>query len=103
MKPIVTTSLPALVVKNEGGEGSVQYHSPANRIGWVKTKADKPGASFDFVVRDALGREMFRRAGCQTETDTFGQLMNIDTRMGEDFEISLENIKGAEEIELYLS
>lgn len=103
MKPISPTSIASIKVKNENGEASTSFHSQTNKIGWVRTVSDKKGASFDFVVRDAIGREMFRRPGCTTETEQFAQLMNIDTRMGEDLEICLENIKGADEIELFIN
>lgn len=103
MKPISPTSVASIKVKNEGGAASTPFRAQTNKIGWVRTVADKKGASFDFVVRDALGREMMRRPGCSTETEQFAQLMNIDTHMGEQLEVCLENIKGANEIEIYLN
>lgn len=103
MKPISPTSLASIKLKNDGGSAATQFRAQTNKIGWVRTVTDKKGASFDFVVRDALGREMFRRPGCTTETDQFAQLMNIETHMGEDLEVGLENIKGADEIELFIN
>jgi hypothetical protein len=103
MKEISPTSMPSIKLKNEGGIAETQYRAQTNKIGWVRTVANKPGASFDFVVSDALGREMFRRPGCTTETEQFAQLMNIDTHLGEDLTVSLENIRGADDIELYLN
>lgn len=106
MKPISPTTLPSVKLKPSNGSVSMVYKAPTNKIGWVHTKTEKPGISFDFVLRDALGREMLRKENCTTETERFGQFMNIDARMGEEIEVSLENIKGVseeEEIEVYLN
>jgi len=103
MKPISSTELPPLTLKIDGGTATARYIPPGNKIGWVHSIADKEGASFDLVVRDALGREVLRKLNCSTQTKEFGELMNIDTRMGEELELSLENVKGADQIVLFMN
>lgn len=103
MKPINNSTLAPLKVTNDNGEGSVSFHAQQNKVAWVQTKANKIGSSFDIVFRDALGREMMRRDNCHSETHEFGEMLNVPTRMGEDYTVSLENIKNAEEVEIFLN
>lgn len=103
MKPISSSEIAPLTMKVVDGEASEKFVVPGHKIGWVHTIADKPGARFDIVLRDPLGREMLRKANCTSETSEFGELMNIDTRLGEEIEVSLENVQGASEISLFLN
>lgn len=103
MKQINNSTLGALKIKNDDGQGSASFHAQQNKVAWVQTKSNKIGSSFDIVFRDALGREMMRRDNCKTETTEFGAMLNVPTRMGEDYTVSLENIKDADEIEILLN
>lgn len=103
MKPVSPTERPPLTMKIVNGEASEKFRLSSNRIGWVHSLADKEGASFNLVLRDSLGRVMFERKNCKVETREFGELMNIDGHIGEEIEVSLEDVKGADEISLFLN
>lgn len=78
-------------------------NAATNKIGWLHTIADKPGATFDIVIKDGLGRVKYQRKNCTTETEKFGELANIPTLLGEQLEVSLENVRGAEKVDVFLN
>lgn len=85
------------------GETKQMQEVPGNKIGWLHTMADQPGATFDIVLRDIQGREKFRRNGCTTDTQEYGELVNLPTLIGEHVEVEIENLKGANEISVFLN
>jgi len=73
------------------------------KIAWIESLADKPGASFDIVIKDGLGRVRMEKKNCTTETEKYGEMINFPTLVGEDLEISVENLKGADHLDLFLN
>lgn len=98
-----STENPPLKFKPSIGETVQKAIVPGNKIGWLHSMADQPGATFDIVIRDTLGREKFRRNNCATDTKEFGELVNLPTLIGEHVEIEIDNLKGAEEISVFLN
>lgn len=80
-----------------------KYHMPTNKIGWLHALSDQPGARFDIVVKDALGRKRFVKTNCGNETDKYGELVNMETMVGEELEIGIENLKGAEKVQIFVN
>ncbi len=101
MKALSSTELKPLQFKKESPSQKVRASTA--KIGWIHSMSDKPGAKFDIVIKDALGRRKFERKNCGAETKQFGQLINLPTLLGEELEVSLENIHGAERIDLFLN
>lgn len=85
------------------GAESLKYRMPTNHIGWLHTQTDKPGARFDIVIKDSLGRRKLVKTNCGNDTDKYGELMNIETMIGEELEFSIENLKGAESVEMFVN
>lgn len=103
MRPLSSTELKPLEFSPEIGEDSKKVNAPTSKIGWLHTLADQPGASFDLVIKDALGREKMRKNNCKTETNQYGELLNLPTNMGEELHVSIENLKGAKKIQVFLN
>lgn len=100
MKPISTTDLPPLSFSLT--QERQPFYSNVNKIGWMRTLTDKPGASFDITIRDGMGRVRVEKKNCTSETEEFGELVNIPTNLGENLEIEVSNLKGAESLTLFL-
>ena len=103
MIPVSTTQLKTLRFdrSNEGKSQTFRMESP--KIGWIHTKSDQPGAKFDIVIKDALGRVRLKKENCGNDTDQYGELVNFETRLGEQLEVSIENVKGAERVDLFIN
>ena len=98
-----STENPPLKFNPSIGETKQNAIVPGNKIGWLHSMADAPGATFDIVIRDTLGREKFRRNNCATDTKEFGELVNLPTLIGEPVEVEIDNLKGATEIQVFLN
>ncbi len=98
-----STTLPPLTFKPESGETSQKTMAPTNKIGWLHSFADTPGATFDLTIKDSLGRIKFHRTKCGTDTEKFGELINLPTQMGERLEVVVENLKGAKKLDVFLN
>lgn len=85
------------------GEASQKTKAVGSKIGWLHTLADEKGASFDLVIKDGLGRVKATRRNCKSESNQFGELINIPTFLGEDLEVSVENVVGAKNIKVFLN
>lgn len=101
MRPLSTTALPPFSFKKEGE--AQKFKAPTGKIGWMHSLADQPGASFDIVIKDALGRKKFERKNCTADTKEFGELVNFPTLIGEELTVVVENIRGAEKVDLFLN
>lgn len=101
MMPVSPTTRPAL--KFGPGKMTQTMKVSANKIGWFHTKTNKAGASFDILIKDGLGRLKMKQLNCKSATDQFGQLINLPTQMGEELHISLENVKNADEVDVYIN
>lgn len=103
MIPLSSTENPQIEFNPKLGELSKKIHIPTSKIGWVHTIADQKGASFDITIKDALGRVKFQRKNCSTDTEKFGELVNLPTLLGEELEVTVDNLKGAENIKVFLN
>lgn len=103
MKTVSTSEMPALTFRPSQGQGSVKYRSQSNRIGWLQSIADKPGARFDITIKDSLGRIKMQKLNCGNDTEKYGELLNFPTLIGEELEVEVSNLKGAEEVSLMLN
>lgn len=102
MIPMNPTERSQLKFDVKGGVLSQKFRVSANKIGWIHALADQPGASYDIKIKDALGRLRLERH-CGNETTTFGELVNLDTLIGEEVEVVLENPKNLETLHLALN
>lgn len=82
---------------------SLEFQAPAARIGWLHSEANKNGASFDLVIKDGLGRTRLERRNCKSDTKEFGELLNEPTLVGEKLTVEISNLKGADEVRLFLN
>ena len=80
-----------------------KINAQGNKIAWVHSISNKPGASFDLIIKDGLGRNKFERKNCFIGTKQFGELVNLPTVMGEELSVVVENIKGADKVDLFLN
>jgi len=103
MIPLSSTENPQIEFNPKIGELSKKIKAPTSKIGWLHTIADQKGASFDITIKDALGRTKFERKNCSTGTEEFGELVNLPTLMGEQLEVTIDNLKGAENIKVFLN
>ena len=101
MKAISTTEMPALTFTQQQGEQ--KFHSQANKIGWMRAMAEKPGISFDITIKDGMGRIRAQRQNCKTQTNEFGELINLPTSLGEDLNVEVSNLKGTEKLTVFLN
>ena len=74
----------------------------STKIAWLHSQSDKPGAEFDVVIKDGLGR-IKHRSTIKGGTEKSGALINVPTVLGEEIEISVENMKNAEKIQLFIN
>lgn len=103
MKPISTTEMPPLNFNVKEGVTSQKFNLSSNRIGWLHSLADNPGARFDIVIKDSLGRIIAEKRNFGNETDKHGELVNIERMLGEELNFSIENVEGANEIRLFVN
>lgn len=103
MKTISTTE-EGPVMKFTEQNNSHPFRAPSNKIGWLTAKSNKPGATFDISIKDAAGGLRKQMLGCGgKEGNQYGEMINMDTIIGEDFEVSVENIKGADEVDVFIN
>lgn len=86
----------------KGSDESCKIRASANKIGWIHSVADKPGAKFDVVIKDSLGRLKYQ-ATIQGGTEKAGSLVNLETRLGEELDISIEGLEGADKVQLFIN
>jgi hypothetical protein len=103
MIPLSSTENPQIEFNPKLGELSKKINIPTSKIGWVHTIADQKGASFDITIKDALGRVKFQRKNCSTDTEKFGELVNLPTLLGEELEVTVDNLKGAENLKVFIN
>ncbi len=100
MIPISTTQIPPLSLKTEE---SAKMRMQSNHIGWIHSLADRPGAKFDIVIKDGLGRIRKRIDNFGSETVKAGQIINLETMVGEELTFEIENLKNANDIKLFVN
>jgi len=102
MKPLSSTAMPPLTF-TKVGEQSQKLRASGAKIGWLTSLADQPGAKYDLTIKDALGRVKLSKKNCGNETQKYGELINLGTMIGEELQVEVENIRGAEKVDLFLN
>lgn len=103
MRPLSASELAPLEFAPGIGEDTREYISPSNRIGWLEARADEPGARYDIVIKDELGRVKLHKKNVGTETEAYGERVDMPAMMGEKLNISIENLKGAKKVQVFLN
>lgn len=101
MKQINVSELGSLHFDSKGGSQKITAQAP--KIAWLHSKADNPGAKFDFTVKDSLGRIMLEKKNCGNETRIYGELINLPIHLGEELEIIVDNMRGTENLDLFIN
>lgn len=100
MVPISTTAIPPLVFDKVKTNNSVRAQAP--KIGWLHSKS-KPGSKFDLTIKDVFGRVKMQKLDCGNESGEYGELVNFPTMLGEELSVEVNNIRGAEEVSVFLN
>ncbi len=103
MQTISSTGGKPLEFNPAVGEVSRDVIAPTERVAWLHTLADEPGARFDIKIKDALGRVKFEKNNCGTDHKAFGELINMPTTVGEKLNVSIENLKGAKKLNVFIN
>jgi hypothetical protein len=103
MTKLSSTELAPLEFIPKIGKTSHKIRAVSNKIGWIHSISDQPGASFNITVKDALGRTKFQKRDCKSETTAFGELINQETLLGEDLEVIVDGLQGAEKVHIFLN
>ena len=103
MRPLSSTALAPLEFIPKSGQVSKTHRASSGKIGWIHSISDKPGARFDLVIKDGMGREKKRMRDCGNATEKFGELVNLPTQMGEELHVEVENVRGADNLKIFLN
>jgi hypothetical protein len=103
MPNLSSTALPPLLFERSKDFEPQKIMAPTSKIGWLTTQADKPGVSFDLTIKDGLGRIKYQKLGCKTDTKDFGGLVNLPTFVGEPLEVFVENLQGADKLQVFVN
>jgi len=101
MIPLDQVELAPLEFKKDS-DASHKIKIQGNNIGWLHSVSDKPGAQFDVVIKDGLGR-VKHRSTIKGGTEKSGALINLPTVLGEELEVSVENMKNADKVQLFIN
>lgn len=97
------TELPSIKFNSETHENGRKLFAQSGKIGWLHSISDTPGAKFDIIIKDALGRTKYEKRDCHSETERFGEIINLPTNLGEELDVRIENVRGAKKIDLFLN
>lgn len=103
MIPVSQQEFPALEFNIEKQELVQKMKMGSNKIGWLRTFSDTPGAKFDLTIRDAAGRIRFERKGFGSEHEQAGELVNLPTLVGEEMEVEITNPKKVGKLKVFLN
>lgn len=84
-------------------ENKHRIRAESSKIGWLETVSASPGAKFDLVIRDVHGRVKLEKKDCGNETVRYGELLNLPTMLGEELEVEIRNLRGAEHVDVLLN
>lgn len=101
MRPIASTDTPTLSYGKDVPSHKIRLTN--TKVGWLHSFSDKKGAKFDIQIRDAFGGLVFERKNFGTDTDRAGELVNLAVRPGEELDIEVKNIRGADKVDIFLN
>lgn len=101
MKTISSSETP--VLRFSKNQESASFTVPRERIAWLHTIAERSGATFDIAIADKLGRKLFEKRSFGGDTERAGELVNLPFRMGEEVNVSVKNLSGAEYVDILLN
>lgn len=101
MKPLSPSDTRALRCTLD--ENKHRIRAESSKIGWLDAVASQPGASYDLTIRDVHGRVKLEKKGCGNETVRYGELLNLPTMLGEELDVEVTNLKGAEHVDILLN
>lgn len=100
MIPVTSTEQPILTFTPDS-QPQV-YRMSAPKIGWLHTQ-QKPGAEFDLRIKDIRGNVKFERLGIKNTAETYGELANIPSMIGEELLVEVANLRGADKVVVMLN
>lgn len=103
MKPLSSTELAPVFFDKDSGEIGGKIRATGNKVAWIHSRADNPGAKFDLTIEDSLGRIKLQKRDCGNDTHIFGELVNLPTILGEELNVKIENVRGAKRVDLFLN
>lgn len=83
--------------------GTKRILSPSNKMVWFRSKSDKPGAKFDVKIKDVFGETIFERKNFGNENIIAGESVNVPLLERQELDVVVENVRGAEDIELFIN
>lgn len=101
MQSINPSELPQLSFTTN--QSSQKTRASSNKIGWLHAKSDAPGAKYNIEIKDALGRTLIRKMECGNDTDQYGEMVNLPIGLGEELEVVVTDIKGAEKVDVFIN
>lgn len=101
MKPLSPSDTRALRCTRE--ENKHRIRAESSKIGWLDAVSSQPGAKFDLTIRDVHGRVKLEKKDCGNETVRHGELLNLPTMLGEELEVEVTNLRGAEHVDVLLN
>lgn len=99
MIPVNPTDMPRLTFVKDG-KTTQKTHIPTNKIGWLHAITPGANASFDLIIKDGMGREKFRRS---FKGERPGEYVNVPTHLGEEVDVSVENVQNADKVDIFLN
>lgn len=101
MRPTSSSETPVLSFDRNSGSKKIALSN--EKITWLHSMSDQPGAKFDIKIKDGLGGLRFERKDFGTETIKAGELINLPVRPGEQLEVEISNIRNAEKVDIFLN
>ena len=101
MIPLSPSEMPVLTF-TPTTEKAQEFRAPASKIAWLHTQ-QKAGAEFDLRIKDVRGHVKYEKIGVKTGAETFGELANLPTMLGEQLFVEVTNIKGTDKVAVILN
>lgn len=103
MIPVNQNELPALEFDVDSNTLVQKIQMSSQKIGWLHTLSDQPGAQFDILIRDGQGRVRFEKKDFGTEHEQAGELLNLPTLVGEEMEVEISNPRNFQKLKVFVN
>ena len=102
MIPVNPVDFPPLQFDKDNLSQKVRMSS--NKIGWFHSLSDKPDTKFDITIKDSLGRVKLQKQNCGGgKSLEYGEFIGLPAQLGEELEISLDNVRGGDKIRVFIN